>query len=276
MSVGLFRKLAKFIEEETGIRMPPAKNIMLSGRLSKRVRVLGLESLEDCVDYLFGEEGKVKEMSHFIDAVTTNKTEFFRERYQMDYLGGQGLYELTRTFGDELRLWSAPVSEGHEAYSLAMKLEQWCETCMPGLRYSILGVDLSEGALKRATSGIYPINEVTPMSEEFRKKYLLKKDTEKGGIVRVVPKLRDKVSFRRLNLMDEYYAVPLSFRSAHVIFCRNVLIYFDKERKEQVVRKLLTHLLPGGLFFSGASESLTGMDLPLESVDSSIYRRLED
>lgn len=274
LSIGLFAKLAAFIKEETGIRLLPSKNLMLSGRLARRARSLRIETLEEYVDYLFSDRGRFLEMPRFIDAVTTNKTEFFREQFQFDFLGGQGLHELTKTFGDDLRFWSAPVSEGHEAYTLAMTLDNWGSMCMPGLRYSILGVDLSEAALKRAKTGIYPFREVEPVPVDFRKKYLLKKETEKGTIVRVIPELRDKVSFHKLNLMDESYVVPARLRSAHAIFCRNVLIYFDKDTKEQVVRKLASHLEPGGLFFSGASEPLTGMDVPLERLDTSIYRRV--
>ena len=276
LSERLFGKLAIFIKDQTGICMLHSQNLMLSGRLANRMRALGLESLEHYADYLFSLSGRHQEMPRFIDAVTTNKTEFFREKFHFDYLGGQGLHELTKTFGNDLMLWSAPVSEGHEAYTLAMVLDNCSSTYMRGLRYSVLGIDLSESALKRAKTGIYQLREVEPVPDGFRKKYLMKKETMKGTIVRVMPELRDKVSFQKLNLMEDSYDVPLRFRQAHVVFCRNLLIYFDKETKEQVVRKLAAHLAPDGLFFSGASEPLTGMDVPLERLDTSIYRKMED
>jgi chemotaxis protein methyltransferase CheR len=268
-----FRRLAAFIQEYSGIKMPPSKITMLEGRLRHRVRDTGAASLADYCRTLFDGGALQQEAVHLIDAVTTNKTDFFREPEHFRILVRQVLPTLltdrhanARTL---LKFWSAACSTGAEPYTLAMVLADW-RGQHHGLRFSILGTDLSTKVLNAAHRAIYPEAMVAVVPPEFRHRYLLRSRERTRRLVRVVPELRGWMKFGRLNLMDPEYPVDRDF---DVIFCRNVLIYFDKPTQRAVLLRLCQHLRPGGYLFLGHSESLAGMDLPLHSVANTVLRR---
>lgn len=268
-----FIRLSSYIESELGIKMPPVKKVMLESRLQKRLRALGLRDFDTYLDLVFSEEGGDGELIHMIDAVTTNKTDFFREPDHFDFLLGRLLPEEYEKRGwgrrEPMNLWSSASSTGEEAYTMAMILEEFRED-HPDFRYRILGTDISTRVLERARQAIYAEERIAPVTERLRKRYLLRSKERSAHLVRVKPALRRNVVFHRLNLMAERFGIDAKF---HVIFCRNVIIYFDRNNQARLLRKLYDHLVPGGYLFLGHSETMAGMDLPLISVAPTIYRK---
>lgn len=265
-----FNALAKFIYEYAGIRMPPSKKTMLEGRLRRRQRAVGAASLDEYCDYLFDGDNIEQESEYLINAVTTNKTDFYREPYHFDYLRSTALPELLERGVTSLRAWSVACSTGAEPYTIAMTIEEVASGKLAG-GYRILATDLDTHVLEVARAGIYPVDFIDPVPAPLRKRYLMGSCNPERDVVRVVPALRQNVAFARLNLMDERYAVgePMNF-----IFCRNVLIYFDRDTQFRVVRQLVDHLAPGGLLFLGHSETIAGgQDLPIVQVANTIFKR---
>jgi chemotaxis protein methyltransferase CheR len=270
-----FRNLSSFIERDLGIKMPDSKKIMLESRLQKRVKALQLPSFKEYLDLVFSDEGRQSELLHMIDAVTTNKTDFFRESDHFDFLLHSLLPERTRTSGwgtrSPLRIWSAGCSSGEEPYTLTMVLENYKER-NTSFQYKILATDISINMLKRAVQGIYTEERIAPVTMDFRKKYLLRSKDPRSGIVRIKPELRKRIIFYRLNLMDEVFDIKEKFE---IIFCRNVIIYFDRNNQYKLLKKFYNHLVPGGYLFLGHSETITGLDIPFYSVAPTIYRRAD-
>jgi chemotaxis protein methyltransferase CheR len=268
-----FRRLAAFIQDYSGIKMPPSKITMLEGRLRPRVRDTGANNLADYCRMLFEHDGLRAEATHLIDAVTTNKTDFFREPEHFRILIRDALPTLLsgrHASGQaQVKLWSAACSIGAEPYTLAMVLAGWREQ-RPGGRFSILATDLSTEVLATARRAIYPESMVAVVPPDFRHRFLLRSRDRNRRLVRVVPELRACVKFGRLNLMDAEYPVD---QDVDIIFCRNVLIYFDKPTQRAVLLRLCQHLRPGGYLFLGHSESLAGMDLPVRLVANTVLRR---
>ncbi len=268
-----FAALADFVERNTGIKMPAEKKTMLEGRLRLRLRDLGLNDYRKYVKYLFSEFGKRQEMAYFLDLVTTNKTDFFRENQHFEYLRSDVLPDLVERFGPKLRFWSAPVSEGHEAYSLAMVLAEYAlAEAPPGFCWSILGSDLSSRALAVGKRAVYPREAVEPVPTAIRPKYLLRKQTDKGMLVRITPDLCRTVTFHRMNFMDDTYKLPKEFaKPFHAVFCRNMLIYFDHETQKKVLLNLARHMAKGSVLFTGHAEPLHGLSIPFERLTNSVY-----
>lgn len=268
-----FGTLSDFIERELGIKMPPTKKVMLESRLQKRVRAHKLASFKEYIDFVFSDQGKDSELFHMIDAVTTNKTDFFRESDHFSYLSGKLLPDRMRSDGwgkgTPISLWSAGCSSGEEPYTLAMVLETFKEK-NGGFDYRITATDISINVLKRAVQAIYTDEKIAPVPMEYRKKFLLKSKDSTSGLIRVRPELRKKITFLRLNLMDKAFGIKGNFE---IIFCRNVIIYFDRANQTTLLKKFYNHLVPGGYLFLGHSETITGLDVPFYSVAPTIYRK---
>lgn len=264
-----FARLSSFIEGELGIKMPPAKRVMLESRLFRRLRIAGMSDYGAYLDWVFGEEGRRSELVHMIDAVTTNKTDFFREADHFEYLSRQvlPLWRPARP-GASFRAWSAGCSTGEEPYTLGMVFEER-RAVDPSFVWSLVATDISSKVLQHAVNGVYDADRVEPVPAAYKKRYLLKSKDPSKDLVRVKPNLRSKVEFRRVNLMDEQFGFREPF---DIIFCRNVIIYFDRPTQERLVRKFCRALRPGGYVFLGHSETLTGMDVPLRSVAPTVYR----
>lgn len=268
-----FHRLAKYIEGELGIRMPDSKKVMIESRLQKRMRHFKLGSFREYVDFVFSPQGKESELINMIDAVTTNKTDFFREADHFDFLIETIVPETERRFGSGLAkpfsVWSAGCSTGEEPYTIAMVLEEYREK-EPRFSYRIFASDLSTQVLAKAQAGVYDAEkaEVVPLS--YKKKYMLKGKDPQSGLVRMKPELRARLSFARINFMDEHYQADDSF---DVVFCRNVIIYFERKIQELILGRLCSHVRPGGYLVLGHSETLTGMNVPLRSVAPTIYAR---
>ncbi len=274
MSEKDFDKFSRFIHANLGIKMPPQKKSMLEARLRKRLRALGMSSFEEYRDYFFSDDGMPKEIVSLCDVVTTNKTDFFREPAHFDILTRSALPDLMQqgliSTERPLKLWSAGCSSGEEPYTLAMVLSEFAQT-HDGFDFSLLGTDLSSQVLERAVNGIYSMERIAPVSDSMRRKYLLRSKNREEQLVRVMPELRARMRFMRLNFMDEDYGIEEMFQ---VIFCRNVIIYFDRPTQARIVGNICDHLITNGYIFMGHSETLNGMGLPLKQVAPSVYQRL--
>jgi chemotaxis protein methyltransferase CheR len=276
LSPGSFRRFCQLITSELGIKMSENKLPMLQSRLQRRLRTLALDSLEAYHDYLLNSPDGAEERIHFIDAVTTNKTDFFREPQHFEYLVRTALPNLDPGRDNasamppwHFKLWCAGCSSGEEPYTLAMVLSEFAER-RPGFSFGLLATDISTRVLNHAQLGIYDAERIEPVPPPLRKKYILRSKDPARAEVRLMPELRQKISFHRLNFMDEHYGVK---DMVEAIFFRNVMIYFDKPTQEAVIHKLCRHLAPGGYLFVGHSESLAGLKLPVECVGSAVYRK---
>lgn len=268
-----FVKLKTYIERELGIKMPPAKRIMLESRLQKRLRALRLPTFDEYIDLVFAADGESAELVHMIDAVTTNKTDFFREPDHFERLLDPILPTEHRARGwgtrRPCRVWSTASSSGEEPYTLAMVLEEFTRN-VDRFSYRVLATDISNAMLERGKKAVYPLDRVAPVPDTLKKRYLLKSKNKSAGLVRVRPELRENVVFHRLNLLSEPFSVGEQFE---IIFCRNVIIYFERENQQRLLSRLAERLVPGGYLFLGHSETLAGMNLPLVSFAPTIYRR---
>lgn len=269
LSLRNFNRLAKFINDYSGIRMPPNKRTMLEGRLRRCMRESGCATIEDYCDYLFDRDGLEAESIRLIDAVTTNKTDFFREPQHFDFLTSEGLPTLVKSGRKKIKIWSAACSIGAEAYTTAMVLEEFSRL-ERRIDYSILGTDLCTQVLAHAVSGKFSEAMIEPVPRELRERYLMKAKDPRRAEVRIAPEIRAKHAFARLNLMDEQYPVDRDF---DLIFCRNILIYFDKPTQAKVLSSLCGHLRPGGYLILGHSESIVGIDLPVVPVAHTVFQR---
>ncbi|HTH18073.1 MAG TPA: CheR family methyltransferase [Magnetospirillum sp.] len=266
-----FRRLAQFIQGYCGIRLPDSKRTMLEGRLRRRLVALHMSDYRQYCRYVFDENGLGDEVIHLIDAVTTNKTDFFREPEHFRFLAEvvvPRLLETKRT--PRLTLWSAASSIGAEAYTLCMVLEDMIRA---GFRfdYTVLATDISTQVLERAARGIFSTDMARQVPSVFRGRYLMQARDPGRPEMRVIPELRAKVQFMRMNLLEDAY--PLS-QPSDVVFCRNILIYFDKPTQEKVLDRLCAAMPPGGYLFLGHSETIAGLALPLEQVATTVFVRV--
>jgi len=268
-----FLRLSELIHIKSGIKMPASKRIMIEARLRKRLRELGMKSFREYCDYLFGNGNMERELIQMIDAVTTNKTDFFREPRQFDLLARVAIPELIKLYGAGIRrdltVWSAGCSTGEEPYTIAMVLNEFRVT-HPAFHFFILATDISTKVLDRAVRGIYKQETAETIPMKLKRKYLMRSKDREKGVVRLVPELRSQIRFRRLNFMDHDFGMR---EPMDIIFCRNVIIYFDRQTQEKLIYKLYNHLIPGGYLFMGHSETLSGLNVPLEHVGPMVYRK---
>ena len=269
-----FERFSKLVYDQCGIKLPSHKRSMLEARLRKRLRAHNLYTFEDYADLIFSKGETTEELVKLIDVVTTNKTDFFREPAHYDYLVKSALPFLVSSFGSgvnqPLRVWSAGCSTGKEPYTLAMVLKEYQKE-EPDLQFDILGTDICTDVLEKAVQGIYPAIKAEPIPTALKKKYLLKSKASENSMVRIVPELRSLVRYRRLNFMDDDFGFREPF---DIIFCRNVIIYFDRPTQECLLAKLVDNLAVGRYIFLGHSETLLGLNLPLKQMAPSVYRRI--
>jgi len=270
MSEKEFRRLSEFVHSECGIKLPPSKKVMVEARLQKRLRTLGMPGYREYYDYLFSPAGLSEELVQLIDVITTNTTEFFREARHFDILTQEVLPAWRAANGPRMfRVWSAGCSTGEEPYTLAIVLSEFSHG-VTAFRFSILATDISTRVLSMAKNGVYPEDRVAKLSLELKRRYLLRSRDKSKKLVRLAPEVRRLVEFRRLNFMESFaFSEPMD-----IIFCRNVMIYFDRSTQEQLLRKFCSQLRPDGYLFIGHSESLTGMDLPLRQHAPTVYRKV--
>jgi len=265
-----FEALSRYIYDYSGIKMPITKLTMLEGRLRRRLRATGIPNFNDYCDYLFKHGGIEKEAIFLIDAVTTNKTDFFREPKHFEFMERTGLPELVAAGHKRLRMWSAACSIGAEPYTMAMVLQDFADS-NPGIDYRILATDLSTEVLHAAKRGVYPRDMVQPVPADLQRRHVMISRVATRGEVRIHPRLRSTIGFARMNLMDSAYKVG---EPMHMIFCRNVLIYFDKPTQAKVLSRLCDCLVPGGFLYVGHSETVTGITLPVRQVANTVFKKI--
>jgi chemotaxis protein methyltransferase CheR len=268
-----FDSIRVLVEAELGVQLPPEKRPMLQARLARRCRELGFERAHDYCDYLFGHGKEKGETTHLLDLVTTNFTYFYREPQQLGVIEEEMLPPLLDACASPARpflAWSAACATGEEPWTLAMMCDAAALGRSTRPRIQIFASDVSTRALQAAAQAIYPSSALEHVREPWRQRYFLRSRDAHHARVRVTPALRQAVTFRHINLMGARYDVP---GALDLILLRNVLIYFDSATRAAVVSHVADHLRPGGLLAIGMSESLAGLDLPLEHVCRSIYRK---
>jgi chemotaxis protein methyltransferase CheR len=271
-----FDRLSELITARCGIKMPRVKKLMLEGRLRKRLRALGMNCFEQYCDYLFSEDGMESELVHMIDVVTTNKTEFFREPDHFDYLAGQALPDLVDREGAGIRkrltVWSAGCATGEEPYTIAMVINEFAEPYNDAsFDFVVLATDVSTQVLEKAKLGIYREDKAGSVKEELRKKYLMRGKGGRTGHVRIAPGLRSRVRFGRLNFMEADFGIR---EPVDIVFCRNVIIYFDRQTQEQILGRIIYHIRRGGYLFIGHAETLSYLNMPIAQVAPSVYKKV--
>ncbi len=266
-----FKKLSQFIMSEYGIKMPIEKKVMLQSRLQKRLKELNIISFKEYIKYLFSPHGMSEEVIHMMDVVSTNKTDFFRESVHFDYLLSDILPELFEKKNiKHLKIWSAGCSSGEEPYTLAITLSEYKET-NPGFDYSIVASDISTKMLQIAVNAIYAEDRTTDIPLTLKKKYLLRSKNREDMKVRIIPALRNKVEFKRINLLE---LAPSARPQYEIVFCRNVLIYFDRPTQYKILRAFCNNIVQGGYLFLGHSESITGLELPLKPLIPTVFTKI--
>ena len=270
-----FEQFSTLIYDEVGIKMPPAKKTMLEARLQKRLKALGMHSFQEYADFIFSPVGREQEIIHLIDVVTTNKTDFFREPQHFDFLVREALPTLQQQYGvgesplRPFKIWSAGCSTGEEPYTMAMVLSEYA-AANPGFKFSILASDICTQVIQKASSAVYTEDRIDTIPLAMKKKYLLRSKDRSKGLVRIAPELRSCVQFKRVNFMDDHFGIE---EHQDAIFCRNVVIYFDKPTQSELMRKFHRQLTPGGYLFIGHSETLNGLGVPFTQVANTVYRK---
>jgi chemotaxis protein methyltransferase CheR len=269
------RLISSFIESKFGIKMPPAKRSLLISRLSKRLLALGIKSYEEYFNYINSPDGLKNEIFIFVDLISTHETTFFRESQHFDVLFSMVLPKLTGDCGAgikrPLKILSAACSTGEEPYTIAMMISEFIKSNNYfDFHYNITGTDISIGVLETARRGVYENRRIKNVSKQYRIKYFMKNKNKKVNLVRIIPELRARVEFFPMNLMRENYPFENDF---DVIFLKNALIYFDRENQFNICLRILKHLISGGYFFVGLSESMAGLGLPVKSVMPSVFRK---
>ncbi|MDR7275848.1 CheR family methyltransferase [Catenuloplanes atrovinosus] len=257
-----FAYITGVLYRETGIRMTPGKEALVAGRLDRRLRALGLGGYAEYVRLLKDQPRGGPELRQLINLLTTNETFFFREEQHFDFL--RDVVLPARDRGRPFRLWSAASSTGEEAYTAAMVLSE----ALPDSRFEIVGTDISTRVVEGAQLGIYPLAAADKIPRQLLRKYCLRGRDEYDGSIAVSRPLRQRVSFRRHNLMENLGHLG----RFDVIMLRNVMIYFDPETKRELIGRLQEMLHPGGYLIIGRSESLSSIPSRLTMVEPSIYR----
>jgi len=261
-----FERFRALIYRESGISLNDSKRTLLVSRLSKRLRALRVESFQAYYDRVT-EGGDGEEFVRMLDMISTNKTDFFREPQHFDFLRERILPELSKV--KQVRIWSSACSSGEEPYTIAMTLHDAVPTPTQW-DCKILASDLSTQVLAAAASGVYGVERVRDLPAATLKRHFLKGCGDLAGTVKVKRHLADLVTFRRINLMDASYPIK---QPLDVIFCRNVMIYFDRPTQARLVARFHRYLKPGGYLFIGHSERLHGLDLPFTSIAHTIYQK---
>ncbi|MCA9468238.1 MAG: protein-glutamate O-methyltransferase [Nitrospira sp.] len=259
----LFKDL---IYQQVGIRLDAPKKTLLVSRLGKRLRELGLPSYRAYFDCVSGKGGE-EELTKLLDLISTNKTDFFREPVHFDFLRDVILPQVAPT--KILKIWSSASSSGEEPYTIAMTLHD----AIPDISrwdIKILASDISTRVLAKAAAGIYEEERISQLPKDVVRRFFLKGRGMQSGKFKVRPDVAQLVNFRRINLMDASFPIRSSL---DVIFCRNVMIYFDRPTQAKLMEKFYRYLRPGGYLFIGHSESLQWIEHSFQYLQPTIYQK---
>lgn len=263
-----FQKIRKMVLEHTGICLSEIKKDMIYSRLSRRLRQLKLESFATYLDLL--EPNDNDEIGNFINSVTTNLTSFFREQHHFDYLKSTALPRLMQLNSDtrKIRIWSAGCSTGEEPYSLAITVKEAIPDNL-GWDVKILATDLDTNVIATGSEGVYSLERVNGLPASVLKRWFYRGKGSRSGYVRASAELRDMILFKQLNLMGQWPVNP----GVDIIFCRNVVIYFDKPTQAKLFDRYANILRPDGYLFVGHSETLYKVSDRFQLLGKTIYQR---
>jgi chemotaxis protein methyltransferase CheR len=269
-----FDRFAQMVQDSIGVRLPSSKKIMVESRLRRRVSELGLDGVDAYFEHLFEDGGLSREVDIIFDAVTTNKTDFFREAAHFTHLterllparlARRGISDAGPTF----KVWSAASSTGAEAYTAAIVLAD-SETRYGPFDWRILGTDINRQVLSEAKRAVYSDATVQPVPPRFRERYMRRGQGAQTGFWRISPDLRRRVNFLKMNLIGPGYPIDTDI---DVIFLRNVLIYFSESDQTRVIAKLADHMAPNGHLIVGHAESMVVRHEGLRQVGPAIFRK---
>lgn len=267
---GEFEAIRKLVYSHSGINLTGQKKSLVVGRLQKIVRGLGFVTFQQYLDHL-NQDASRRAIGDLINRISTNHTFFFREKDHFDFMVDTALPgivdRLSAQNSLDLRVWCAGCSTGEEAYGLIMQLMEYFGPKYANWDAGLLATDISQDALRTAMEGVYPEDRVATIPPALRYKYFQKRP---DGRWRVDPKVRSEITFRRFNLMNKQYPFKKPF---HIIFCRNVMIYFDQSTREQLVRRFYDCTAEGGYLFIGHSESLRRDSCPYRYVQPAVYQK---
>ncbi|MCW8853569.1 MAG: protein-glutamate O-methyltransferase CheR [Gammaproteobacteria bacterium] len=267
-----FNKLRKIANSHTGIIVTDDKYDMYYARLVKRIRTLGLASFADYVKYL--DANMDSEFTPFIDSITTNLTSFFREPHHFEVMKSKIIPEISARpdAAQGIKVWSAGCSTGEEPYTLAITMLEGLEMVRPAPKVSILASDIDTTVLAKASRGIYEISRVEGLDSSIKRRWFFRGKGNNHGHVRVSPELQNILEFKQVNLMEKNWPMKNKF---HIIFCRNVVIYFDKPTKMNLFHRYADQLVDGGYMILGHSESLQGMSDRFETIGKTVYKKIK-
>jgi len=261
--------IARMIYERCRIRLHEGKDTLIKARLGKHLRRHGFSTLAQYCEYLETEADE-NEITIVVDSLTTNFTNFLREEDHFKFLVQQALPEHTIKGKKDFQIWSAASSSGEEAYSIGIYLSEYFPI-EDGWNWRISASDISTKVLNKAKLAVYTNDRLDSMPREWLRKYFQRGVGNWEGHCRVVSGITDRVSFQQINLIESY----THSRPFEVIFCRNVMIYFDRATQEQIVRQMCRFLPSHGYLITGRSESLNGLSVPLRCIRPSIYQRID-
>ncbi len=262
-----FIRLKNFMYDNFGINLEQ-KRTLVEGRLNVTIGAKGFSSFEEYINYMMADTSG-KEVSNLVSLLTTNFTYFMREREHFDFMTSVALPKFVPKIKDKnLSVWSAGCSSGEEPYTIAMLIDAYFSKGKGGMDTKLLATDISKNVLSKAVQGVYKKDHINKIPEEWVKKYF----EEYRGAYKVKQNIRDEIIFREFNLMQKTFSFKRKF---HIIFCRNVMIYFDSKTRSELAWRFHNCLVPGGYMFVGMSETLTNCDAPFEYVQPSIYMRKE-
>ncbi len=268
-----FNLFQRLIYDASGIFLTPAKKELLKSRLMKRLRQKSLDSFKEYYDYVTQRDTTGEELVNMLDCISTNLTEFFREAAHFQFLSEKAIPALLenkrKKHEKRVRVWSAGCSTGEEPYSISMVLaEQVQPRCEWDVK--ILATDISTRVLKKAMEGVYTKDQLRSVSLQLINSYFNKRIDNNKGYYHIDTCLKNMIAFRRLNLTDETFPFKGQF---DFIFCRNVMIYFDKQTQSELISKFYKHLAPDGYLFIGHSESLAGTNNKFRYVQPTVYQK---
>jgi chemotaxis protein methyltransferase CheR len=271
---GEYETVRRIVYDNSRINLGPSKKELVMARLSKRLRALNIPSYGDYLKFLQSAAGH-DEMTNLIDSISTNHTYFFREPQHFDFLSQVILPDYCerepKHSSHQFKIWSAATSSGEEPYTLSLILDDYFTNRVRGWTWNILCTDISTRILAKAEAGIFSKDRVAPVRPDWLIRYFDKGVGESDGYFRIKDEIRKNLTFKALNLLAPSYPFRETFQ---VIFCRNVMIYFDRDTQQELIAKMTPLLEPGGYLIIGHAESLTNVKHSLKLIKPSVYRKV--
>jgi chemotaxis protein methyltransferase CheR len=267
-----FEFFTKYLASRYGLKIQNEKRVLLESRIISRVNALRLNSVQEYIEHTFRSKNAAEEYPYFIDQVTTHKTFFFRENYQFQFLESILPSYCAKFIAHRpLTVWSAGCSTGEEVYTIGMTLQEK-KNEMTSLDYRIVGTDVSIPSLQKAARASYSLVELENIPEHYKQKYFTIESKNDQPLLQFrAPEITSRIKLGALNLNNKFYNLPGEF---DFIFCRNVTIYFDAKTRGEVLTRMVAKLKPGGYLFLGHSETALGTNLPIKSIQPTIYQKI--